>query len=892
MDIESGWNGLAMYPKDPNILHVRMDEVVNLGINERDGGANYRSGRTFQDDFYFNKLETYKINSDLKKMVKFDAIKAESEDDFVEKLNKLINDSNFQKNIGIDLAAFNQKARQVYKNNEDLIKSIDEIEKTLKKDAEQKDLFKNLNKLVLFLLFKGSEGIQIKDEVFTVTDIEKVHINEGFKDSVKFDPEKIKDEKELAKKANELVDDVGLLLKLDINMRSFRSDANKVFKDDQEIKDRIKNAKDSIDEYEKSKGRFQVINRYILQVIYTGVINIQEPVTKAGVIYRSDDQGETWTRKTEYKMTGGSTVVNQIEAGYAGRLLVDPNDDKVLYAVETITKVSKDSGKTFKNTPWYGNFKCHVDTRGMWVDPLNSNHILNANDGGVSETWDGGKHWSQKETISAQQFYDISVDNDMPYNVMGGTQDNGCWFGPSRNRNQYGVFPADWTYLPSGDGYYVLRNWWNPEYIYFESQFGRSSRMNFKTGEIISLSKRNTAEERAEGKAPQRYQWDSPIFLSPHNPGIVFVCSQHVHRSTSRGDTGTFETISPDLSKNIKERIELSKKTNLQYGCIYTFSESPVKPGVYWAGTDDGNLQLSTDFGKNWQNITMKFYDNKGKAKKNIKGALIPFDRWVTKVEPSAHDLETCYVTYSGYRTHNEDTSFIFVTHDMGKTWEDLSGGMENPVRDIEEDPDKADVLYLATDYGLFVTYDKGKTWTEMSSSAPDAIIMDLDIQKRERDIAIGTYGRGIYIADIYPFKEFSKETFEKDAYLFDIQRTIKWNMLERRGQSYGEFAKVNNPPTGASIYYFLKKAAGSVKLLVKEPSGKVIQELRGKPGKGIQKVFWNLRKKAEPQPEGQRRRRGRASLVDPGVYDVSLVIKDKEVMTKKLRVVQDPIMH
>ncbi len=889
MNIKSGWSGLDIYPKDPNIVYVRMDEEVNLGFDGREGRALFRRG-VFRDGYYLNKFKDFKIHPQIKRMIKFEPVKFKDESDLVEKLNELIEDRDFQKNIGADVAALNKKARSLFSKNEKIIESIDEIEKFLKTEKEYQELCEGVNRFVLAMLFADSEGIEIKDDVFTVTDLDKVRIHPELNSLVKFDPKKIKDEKVLAQSANQLVKDAGLVAKLGIDLKKFNTSAKKAYKDREDLQPKFKDINKKIAEFENKKGRYQVLNRHILQLVYADALQLLEPVKKAGVIYRSEDQGESWTRMTEYKQVGGSAVINQIEAGYAGRIYVDPNDDKKLYAVEVRVGVSKDGGKTFRAPAWAGRHKCHVDTRGMWIDPLNSNHILNGNDGGVSETWDGGKHWSQKETISAQQFYDISVDNQMPYNVMGGTQDNGCWIGPSRNRNSYGVFPADWTYLPSGDGYYVLRDWWNPEYIYFESQFGRSNRMNLKTGERISLSKRNTAEENAAGKPAQRYQWDSPIHLSPHNPGVVYVCSQHVHMSRSRGERDTWVTISPDLSRNNKERIELSKRTNLQYATIYTFQESPVKPGVYWAGTDDGNLQLSTDNGKTWQNITMNFYDQSGKPKKGIKGARIPYDRWVTKVEPSAHDLETCYVTYSGYRTHNEGNSYIYVTRDFGKTWEDLSQGMMNPVRDIEEDPDNPDVLYLATDYGLFITLDAGKNWVEMSSSAPDVLIIDLDIQKRERDLAIGTYGRGIYIADIFPFKEFTKEIFEKDAYLFDIQRTIKWNMLERRGPTYGEFARVDNPPTGAMFYYYLKEPAKSVRLVVKDLEGNEIQKLNGMAGKGLQKNFWNLRKRAE-QTEGQQFRRRFASTVEPGEFNVTLVVDGKEVVTKKLKVVQDPLL-
>ena len=790
-DIDSGWNGITIYPKNPNILYIRMDEEVNLGLSERENAANFRAGRMFQDDWYLNKVKSFKINKDIAKLVNFELIAFETEAELADALNEHIKDKEFQTKIGVDLTAFNKKARQVYKNNDKILKSIDEIEKTIQ--AYQ----------------AAAQG---------------------------------------------------------------------------ELEEKSKEAK-------TQNARMQTINRHILEIIYAGALQIQAPVAKSGVIYRSDDKGETWKPVTEYKQSGGSTEINVIEAGYAGRIEVDPNDENVLYAVETTQKISRDGGTTFKNAPWFGGNKCHVDVRGIWIDPLNSDHILCGNDGGVSETWSGGKTWSQKETISAQQFYDISVDNEMPYNVMGGTQDNGCWIGPSQNRNQYGVFPADWIYLPSGDGYYVLRDWWNPEWVYFESQFGGSNRMNLKTGEMSRLAVRNTDEEEQAGKAPQRYQWDAPIVLSPHNPGIVYVTSQHVHMSLSRGDQGTWQTISPDLSRNIKERIEESKKTNLQYGTIYTFAESPVKPGVFWAGTDDGNVQLSRNGGDSWTNITFNFYDKNGKPKKNIQGDLIPFDRWVTRVVPSAHDLETCYVTYSGYRTHDEDTSYVFVTTDFGKTWTNLSHGMMNPVRDIEEDPDNPNVLYLGTDYGIFVTFDKGKNWINMSETAPDVIIMDMDIQKRERDLAIATYGRGFYIADIFPFKNIDPEKLN-EAQLFDVQRAVKWTMLERRGPSYGVFARSQNPRVESNIYYYLPAKAKKVTVHVKDLAGETLSEIRGSTDPGLKKVNWNLRKRVQQSEEQpQQRRRGAAPMVEPGMYKVTLVVDDKEIATKDLRVIDDPIL-
>jgi len=721
----------------------------------------------------------------------------------------------------------------------------------------------------------------------------------------KFAPIAAENEADLVKKINEMIQDKDFLMKSGADVAKINAAARKIYAKDKAIVA-------SIDEIEKlmkkeapkpdsseAKGRAQIINRHVLEILYANALNIQQPVKRSGVIYRSDDLGESWKKMTEYAQSGGSAQVNQTEGGYYGRIVVDQSNDQIVYCTDTNVTSSTDSGKTFKATGWdAGNMKTHVDHRAVWVDPLNAKHILSGNDGGVCETWDGGQHWSQKNTISAQQFYDVSADNEVPYNVMGGTQDNGCWLGPSQNRNSYGVFAADWTYLPTGDGFYAVRDWWNSEYVYYESQFGGSSRQNLKTGDTISITKRTTPEEAAAGVPAQRYQWNAPIVLSPHNPGIVYICSQFVHRSLTRGERGTFVTISPDLTKANKERIALSKKTNLQYATVYTFAESPKKPGLYWAGTDDGNVQMSPDGGVTWTNITNQFYDAAGKPKKDVKGALIPYDRWVKSVCPSAFDEKTCYVAFNGYRTHNEDKTWLYVTRDLGKTWEDISGNMMNPVYKVKEDPDNANVLYLATDYGVYVTIDQGKTWSSLSNTAPNVIIRDIDIQKRERDLVIGTFGRGIYIASIFPLKEFKAENFQKDAYLFDIKDVTRWNAFERKGETIGEMAKVNNPIPGATIYYYLKTEAKAVKLTIKDLEGNPIQEITGVGKKGLQKATWNLSKTApqgQPQPGmmgggGGRGGRGGGNQADNGVYKVTLTVDGKDIATKKVALSPDPL--
>ena len=724
------------------------------------------------------------------------------------------------------------------------------------------------------------------------------------KTAPKFTPVTAENEADLVKKLNELIGDKDFLTKTGTDAAKLNAAARKVYAKNDDILanideiDKLLKADAPKPDSDEAKGRSQVVNRHVIEMLYGGVIRNQAATKRSGVIYRTEDQGETWKKMTEYKLTGGSAQVNQTEGGYYGRIVLDPNNDQVMYCADTNVTVSRDGGKSFTVAPWdRGNFMLHVDHRGIWVDPLNSNHILSGNDGATGETWDGGKHWSVKYTISAQQFYDVSADNLQPYNVMGGTQDNGAWLGPSQNRNSYGVYPADWTYLPTGDGFYVVRDWWNPEYVYYESQFGASSRQNLTNGEMIQLVKRTTPEEAAAGVPAQRYQWNAPIVLSPHNPGIVYICSQFVHRSLSRGERGTFVTISPDLTKANKERIALSKKTNLFYATIYTFAESAKKPGLYWAGTDDGNIQMSPDGGVTWVNITAQFYDAAGKPKPNVKGALIPYDRWVKRVVPSQHDEKTCYAAFSGYRTHNEDKTYVFVTKDLGKTWTDISGGLMNPLFDLEEDPDNPNVLYIAGDNGIQVTVDQGKTWTDFSTAAPDVVVRDMAIQKRDRDLVIATYGRGFYIADIAPIKEFTPEVFQKDAYLFDPENTIRWNQFERRGETAGEFAKILNPQPSSTFYYYLKADGKSAKLTVKDLEGNLMQEITGAAKKGLQKVAWNLSRAAAGAPAGGQRGAGGGgqrgmggARADAGVYKVTLNVDGKDVETKKLNLLPDPL--
>jgi photosystem II stability/assembly factor-like uncharacterized protein len=879
-----GRTGLTIFEKNPNIVYARVDEEAVVGFQERDGIVNFRAaaagggGRAgggggafgggggtvlFHEGVTLAQFKAYTIPADLAALApKFTPVTGAAEADLVTKFNALVADKDFVTTSGADVKRLQAAAKTRFASDKNLLVNIAEVEKLMAKPAA---------------------------------------------------------------------------------------------------------AADSTE----AKGRSQLVNRNVLEILYAGIIANASPVKMNGVVYRTDDQGKIWKRMTEYKLAtpqaptipqeeaeeldaaaqaredetaqaqqppaqapargqatpaapaaqpgargqaaapqaggrggvqAGSAQVNQTEGGYYGRIIVDPNDDKVLYCGDTNTTKSTDAGKTFVVVPWdRGNGKTHVDHRVVWVDPLNSKHILSGNDGGSSETWDGGDHWKQSSTINAQQFYDVFVDNEQPYNIMGGTQDNGAWMGPSQNRNSYGMFSSDWLYLPTGDAFYVVRDWWNPEYIYYESQFGGSSRMNLKTGQASSLSPVAPA-----GEPPLRKQWNNPIVLSPHNPGVVYHGSQYVWRSMSHGDPGTFVKISPDLSKADPTKLAEARKTNLQWATVYTISESPRKFGLLWAGTDDGNVWVTPDGGINWTNITAQFYDAACKPKAGIKGDLIPCDKWVKRVVASAFDQNTAYVGFSGYRTHNEDKTYLFVTKDLGKTWTNISGGLNTPIFDVEEDPDNANVLYLAGDGGIQVTIDQGKTWTAFSTSAPDTVIRDMAIQKRDREMAIGTYGRGFYVADIGPIKEFAPAVFDEPAHLFDIKNTIAWRRYQRMGDTLGEMAKADNPPVGQNIYYYLKADAQKVTITIKDLEGNSVAELsqssaealRPAARKGLQRVFWGLNRVAAGAPAGggQRgaggggQRGGGGNVVEPGAYKVTLTVDGKDVATKRMVVSPDPM--
>jgi photosystem II stability/assembly factor-like uncharacterized protein len=599
--------------------------------------------------------------------------------------------------------------------------------------------------------------------------------------------------------------------------------------------------------------------------------NVVYAITEAkeGTLYRSDDRGETW------KMV--SKQANIVSRGfYYSRVRVDPTNENHVYAVASTLFTSIDGGKTFRSITG----RTHIDYHAFWQDPKNTKRIWVGEDGGFSLSTDGGETWDPMYNIPIGQFYHVTADNRLPfYYVMGGLQDNGSWTGPSRTREPAGILNDDWRMVSFGDGFHILNDLDNTDVYLSESQGGAISRTDMRTREQQEVNPWG----HSSGGGPTlgekyRFNWNTPIIRSPHDKNTVYLAGNVIFRSKDFGKT--WEKISPDLTTNAPEKqkdaggpVAVENSGAEYYETIISLAESPAERGVIWAGTDDGNLQVTTDDGKNWDNIV-----------RNVSG-LAP-NSPVSGVEPSRTNARVAFVTFDRHM-FDDFRPYIFKTSDGGKTWAAIAGNLPLTayVHVVREDPKNPNLLYAGTELGLFASYTGGKDWFPLNlKNLPNVPIDDLMVHPRDNDLILATHGRSIMIFDdATPVQQMTTEILNANAHLFPVRSSFRF---ASRFTRYGIGEKVftgANPPYGALITYYLKDKLDdkiTFKIQILGEDGKVISELQ-KPAKekGLNRVAWDLRytgpelRRLPTEEETAFGGGPRGPQVTPGTYKVRLTI-------------------
>lgn len=558
------------------------------------------------------------------------------------------------------------------------------------------------------------------------------------------------------------------------------------------------------------------------EVVYALVEN------KNGGIFRSEDKGETWSR------VGDKKIYDKVNFRpfYYSKITVDPNNHQVIYVYSGKAFVSEDGGKTFNEI----GRGLHADHHRIWVDPADSNHIIDGNDGGIDISWDRGKNWYHVENVTWAEVYQLTYDMRQPYNVYVGLQDNGSWSGPSNSMDKKGIMNFHWNPVGGGDGFYTQVDPTNPDILYRNLQMGRIERLNQKNDQGLSIIPTAGLDEE-----PYRFNWNSPIYISPHDPTVLYFGGNFLFKSTNRGDS--WEKASPDLSTDDPRKIVDSggpisaDNTGAEVHCtIYTISESPLKQGIIWAGTDDGNLWVTRDNGKNWVNVI-----------KNIKG--LPASSWVSRVEASHFSEGTVYVTFDRHRW-DDYAPYVYKGENFGKTWTALRNNLPAAgfLHVIRQDPVNRGLLYLGSEFGLFFSFDGGKKWLPFKNGFPTTAVRDIAVHPRENDLIVGTHGRGVWILDdISPLQQASAESLTAVVHLFDIlPGTIYYPLKDSELYSDPVFS-APNPPFGAAVNYYLKTEAAKdqpVQIHIHDPEGKKVRTLDGTGQKGLNRIYWDLRDK------------------------------------------------
>jgi photosystem II stability/assembly factor-like uncharacterized protein len=632
---------------------------------------------------------------------------------------------------------------------------------------------------------------------------------------------------------------------------------------------------------------------------------------RKGVLYDSVDLGDHW------KMVSNNH--NLAARGfYFSELMVAPNDENRVYFLSFNIMVSDDGGKTARPT----SARVHVDHHTMWIDPENPNRIINGNDGGVYVSSDAARTWRYLDNLPIEQFYSVAQDDEEPYNLCGGLQDNNGWCGPSNSLSRGGISGFEWYTVTGGDGEYVVpARGKGTHLIYTDSQNGSIQRVSNENGMSNFIRPYlHGVQSMKPSELKYRFNWTSPIAVSMTDPNEVFLGGNVLFRSTDGGKTWT--PISPDLTRNDKSKqqssggpIYLDLSGAETVGAILSISISPVDPKTIWVGTDDGVVQVTHDGGQSWTNVA-----------KNIPN--LPEWGRLQQIEAAPSDVNTAYVAVDFHEVEN-NKPYVFKTHDSGKTWTSISAGLpqDDPARVVREDPNHKGFLVLGTDTGLFYSSDDGGHWTQIKSNFPTVPTYDLKFIKKSHDLVVATHGRGLFILDdITPLEESGAELAKSDFHLFPLQEAINWHNWNKHGFASGGYV-APNPMSGAVITYWLpqeikdgerggagpsasgpggERAGGGrrrpgetpVKITISDSSGQTVRTMYGPAKYGINRVAWNLRYDGPkrlnflPPREGDEEEfffdpnSGPNAL--PGTYKVAVTVQGK-TETQTVAVETDP---
>jgi photosystem II stability/assembly factor-like uncharacterized protein len=592
--------------------------------------------------------------------------------------------------------------------------------------------------------------------------------------------------------------------------------------------------------------------------------------TREGYVFKSTDQGETWTKTSDNAHTLGRGF-------YYADLRVDPTNEHRIYTLGMAFTLSVDGGSTFSMMT--GNF--HGDFQTMWIDPRNPKRLLMGDDGGLNVSYDQGKSWEWFPNIPVGQFYQLSFDLREPfYHVAGGLQDNGVWTGPSRVRGS-AILASDWRFIQNGDGYYAISHPDDPDLFLSDYQAGGIQATNLRTYEQREASpqvKRMDGYPADSNKV--RFNWNAPIVASPHDRKIVYFAGNIVYRSSDWGRTWT--AISPDLSKNDKSRQGdaggpvLKENTVAEYYAnVYSLAESPVQRGVIWAGTDDGNLQVTQDDGKTWTNVAP-----------NVAG--VGPDAVVSGIEPSRTAAGTAYAAFER-RMMDDFRPYLYKTTDFGRTWTNVTGNLPvtNYVQVVREDPKNPNLIYVGTELGLYASWTGGTQWTRLHlGNFPSVAVHEVLVHPRDNDLILATHGRSVWILDdATPIQQMTPTIADQASHLFPMRVATRFNQGDQSWNWGNKWFRGANTPYGALITYWLKSAPAAESLVAVEilQNGSVIRKLRKPSAKaGFNRVAWDLRldapkvlsdMPADSAEPGDWRGRPIGPQVLPGQYVVRLTV-------------------